>query len=72
MTLNELYSDGTIKLLHKKGLISGNIVLYFQYVETFNEFRKKYSYRVAVLETSIIYNVSDKTIERAVRTLKDQ
>lgn len=72
MTLNELYSDGTIKLLHKKGLISGNIVLYFQYVETFNEFRKKYSYRIAVTETAIVYNVSDRTIDRAVQALKDQ
>lgn len=70
MTLNELYSDGTIKLLHKKGLISGNIVLYFQYVETFNEFRKKYSYRSAVAETAIEYRISETTVENAIRKLK--
>lgn len=72
MTLNELYADGTIRLLHRKGLISGNLVMYFQYVETFNEFRKKYSYKASVAETSIVYNVSDRTIERAVRALKEQ
>jgi len=67
MSLNDLYS---IKELHKKGLISGNVIMYFHYVETFQEFRKIYSYRASLSETAIQYRVSEGTIENALRKLK--
>lgn len=70
MTLDELYKQGAIKLLHDRGLLDSGVLRYFKYHEAYTKHRNDGKrYTDAIILTSIQYNVSEKTIKRAVRAL---
>jgi len=71
MDVQELYDNGTIKYLYNKGLISIDVLCYFEYVDYYQQRRYEgLNYTNAVLETSEKFSVSVSTVKRAVRTLK--
>jgi len=70
MTLEEIYSNGSIHFLFKKGLLDSAVLDYFRYYETYHSYRsqgKRYS--EAVLMTAIDFNRSERTIKRAIKVL---
>lgn len=72
MTLRSLHQQGVIKMLHTRGLISAEIMLYFDYYDDYLLLRTKgKSYRDSILDTSLKHNVSYSTIERAISKLKE-
>lgn len=70
MTLDELYKSGSIQLLYDRGLIASSVVMYFKYKEVYDKYRNEGKrYTDAIILASLQFNVSEKTIKRAVRAL---
>lgn len=71
MSVKELYENGTIKFLYNKGVVSIDVLCYFQYMDHYNTCRAMgEGYNMAINSTSDRFNVSQSTIKRAVRLLK--
>ena len=72
MTLRSLHEQGAIKLLHQRGLVSAEVLLYFNYYDDYLLFRNSgKTYRESILLCSLKFNVSTSTIERAISKLRD-
>jgi len=72
MSVIELYENGTIGYLFKKGLVSYAVPTYVEYFIKFSSYRKTgATYREAVSLLSQEYNVSGTTIKKAIKTIKD-
>jgi hypothetical protein len=71
MNIQELYDNGTIKFLYNRGMISIDVLCYFEYVQYYRERRSAGSnYTNAILDTAEKYQISTSTVKRALRTLK--
>ncbi len=72
MSVIELYENGTIGYLFKKGLVSYAVPTYVEYFLKFSSYRKTgATYREAVNLLSQEYNVSGTTIKKAIKTIKE-
>ncbi len=72
MNILELYESGVIDYLHKKGLLSSSTITYIEYYQRFLDERKKGSgYRETVRKLSREFNVSETTIKKAIRVIKN-
>lgn len=70
MTLDELYKQGAIDLLHNRGLLDSGVLRYFKYHEAYTKYRNDGKrYVDAIILASIQYNVSESTVKRAVKAL---
>lgn len=68
----ELYENGTISYLFKKGLVSSVVPSYIEYFIKFSSYRKDgITYREAVRMLSNEYHVSETTIKKAIKTIKE-
>lgn len=70
MTLQEIYKAGGVATLMNRGLISPSVFMYFKYFDVYTNYRDEGKrYTDAIILTSIAFNVSEKTIKRAVSKL---
>jgi hypothetical protein len=71
MSVQELYDNGSIKFLYNKGMISIDILCYFDYYNYYQDLRSKgYNYTNAIHCTVDKFGCSISTVKRAIRTLK--
>lgn len=67
----EIYKEGSIDVLFNRGIITGDVLLYFKYFAFYEQERNNgKTYREAVLLTSIYFEVSESTVKRAVRCIR--
>lgn len=71
MTLKTLHEQGAIRLLHQRGLLSSEVLLYFNYYDDYVLFRQQKTYRESILLVALKYSISETTVERAIRKLRD-
>ncbi|HCW06619.1 MAG TPA: hypothetical protein DGG95_04545 [Cytophagales bacterium] len=72
MSVVELYHNGVIGYLFKKGLVSPSIPIYIEYFLKFSSYRSNgRTYREAVDLLSREYHVSGTTIKKGIRTIKN-
>lgn len=68
MTIQELYETGHIKLLFNRGLLSADVLGYFDYVDHYSALKASgMGYRKSIEATALRFRVSDSTVKRAVR-----
>jgi hypothetical protein len=71
MSVIDLYHNGTINYLFKRGLISQTVPTYIDYFMRFSSYRNEgMTYREAVSRLSQECSVSETTIKKAIKTIR--
>ena len=72
MSVVELYENGVIGYLFQKGLVSPSVPIYIEYFLKFSTYRKSgKTYRDSIDLLSKEYHVSNTTVKKAIRTIKN-
>jgi len=68
MILLQLYKDGSVELLFRRGLLSAEIFIYFKIALYYQEQRNLgYGYNAAIERAAISFDTSTSTVKRAIR-----
>ncbi len=72
MSVLTLYQTGVIGYLFARGIVSGSTLAYLQYYTRYVEERGQgKKYRECVRELSMEFRVSETTIKKAIKVVKD-
>lgn len=72
MSVLELYRQGIIRYLNKRGLLSNSILTYVEYYQRYRQERTNGAgYRESVRRLSQEFGVSETTIKKAIRLIQD-
>jgi DNA-binding transcriptional regulator PaaX len=73
MSILELYQRGIINYLYQKGLLSSSTMAYVEYYKRFKQERcQGAGYRESVRRISKEFGVSETTVKKAVRLMREQ
>jgi hypothetical protein len=72
MSVIDLYQTGVIGYLFQKGLLSGSTIAYVEYYKRFQQQRQQgMKYRETVRILSEEFGVSETTIKKAIKVVKE-
>jgi hypothetical protein len=72
MSVLDLYNRGVIGYLFNKGLLSGSTIAYVEYYQRFKKEREEgKKYRECVRLLSQEFGVSETTIKKAIKVIKE-
>lgn len=72
MSVIDLYQNGVIGYLFQKGLLSGSTIAYVEYYKRFQQQRQQgFKYRESVRILSQEFGVSETTIKKAIKVVRE-